>query len=179
MGCTSSSCWSWINPCTNHRGQCWCDRSECWLDNLLWWERSLFSFLPLLPPFIFLLLFFLNFFYSKFPFNQLTEFPSQVQNMNYPSMFWVSRPIWYEMVDNRVKNTVLWDCKFCIFDLPSVLNLDKVGWVSKILAAPNYLEWRFFFSNWSSIQIFYSHLICFFKEYFHFIFRPKYCCVRW
>ena len=27
------------------------------------------------------------FFYSKFPFNQLTEFPLQVQNMNYPSMF--------------------------------------------------------------------------------------------
>jgi hypothetical protein len=42
---------------------------------------------PIFPLSFFFFYFSLNFFYSKFPFNQLTEFPLQVQNMNYPSMF--------------------------------------------------------------------------------------------
>lgn len=41
LGCTSSCCWSWLNPCASHCGKCRGHSSKCWFDNLLWWKRYL------------------------------------------------------------------------------------------------------------------------------------------
>lgn len=41
LGCTSSCCWSWFNPCTSDCGQCRRHSSECWFNNLLRWKRYL------------------------------------------------------------------------------------------------------------------------------------------
>ena len=113
LGCTASCCWSWLNPCTGDCGQCGGHCSECWFDNLLWWKRYLihvvffsdndlyliyvcpgFSCWKLISDFLLYLFLYL----WRLTVLVLQNF-LQVQNMNYPNMFWVSQPTWFEKVN--------------------------------------------------------------------------------